>query len=78
MVKCDNARRVSSEAARNEEQGRSLSEEKSQSLLLFSSNLHNFNFSHALHGSEEQRTTSCGLLTEHFTSQILQEKYIII
>ena len=78
MVKCDNARRVSSEAARNEERGRSLSEEKSQSLLLFSSNLHNFNISPALHGSEEQRTTSRGLLNEHFTLQILQEKYIII
>ena len=78
MVKCDNARRVSSEAARNEERGRSLSEEKSQSLLLFSSNLHNFNFPPALHGSEEQRMTSCGLLNENFTLQILQEKYIII
>ena len=78
MVKCDNARRVSSEAARNEERGWSLSEEKSQSLLLFSSNLHNFNISPALHGSEEQRTTSRGLLNEHFTLQILQEKYIII
>ena len=66
--------RVSRKAARNEERGRSLSEEKSQSLLLFSSNLHNFNFSPALHGSEEQRMASCGLLNEHFTLQILQEK----
>ena len=78
MLKCDNTWGVSNEAVRNKERGRSLSEEKSQSLLLFSSNLHNFNISPALHGSEEQRTTSRGLLNEHFTLQILQEKYIII
>ena len=78
MVKCDNAMRSEQQSRKERGTRGSLSEEKSQSLLLFSSNLHDFNFSHALHGSEEQRMTSRGLLNEHFTLQILQEKYITI